>query len=130
MCPVKNDPQGQGSAITYMRRYALSAVLGIRTEEDDDGNAASNKGATIEVKNRQPERVKVSVGAAASLAAQKKRIIGLLSELGQGAKTKKQYEDAVFDLADLTLEKNNYPLIIDRLTDIVVTRMGEDRNIN
>ena len=34
-------PQGQGSAITYMRRYALSAVLGIATEEDDDGNAAS-----------------------------------------------------------------------------------------
>jgi hypothetical protein len=30
-------PQGQGSAITYMRRYALSAVLGIATEEDDDG---------------------------------------------------------------------------------------------
>ena len=30
-------PQGQGSAITYMRRYAPSAVLGIATQEDDDG---------------------------------------------------------------------------------------------
>lgn len=36
-----HTPQGQGSAITYMRRYALSSVLGIATEEDDDGNAAS-----------------------------------------------------------------------------------------
>src|SRR5687768_6328740 len=37
----EQNPQGQGSAITYMRRYALSAALGIATEDDDDGNAAS-----------------------------------------------------------------------------------------
>jgi hypothetical protein len=41
--PVKNDPQAIGSAITYMRRYALGAVLGLNIEDDDDGNAASNK---------------------------------------------------------------------------------------
>lgn len=41
MSPKENTPQGQGSAITYMRRYALSAVLGLATEEDDDGNEAS-----------------------------------------------------------------------------------------
>ena len=29
-----------GSAITYARRYALTAMLGIITEEDDDGEAA------------------------------------------------------------------------------------------
>ena len=38
---VKQDPQGQGSALTYARRYAYSAMLGIVTEADDDGNAAS-----------------------------------------------------------------------------------------
>lgn len=43
MYPSKNDPQGQGSAITYMRRYALGAALGIATEEDDDGNNASKR---------------------------------------------------------------------------------------
>jgi hypothetical protein len=37
----KNGPQGQGSALTYARRYSLSAMLGLATEEDDDGNAAS-----------------------------------------------------------------------------------------
>lgn len=41
--PVKNDPQGVGSALTYARRYALMAVLGIAAE-DDDGNAASSSG--------------------------------------------------------------------------------------
>lgn len=39
--PKDDTPQAQGSAITYMRRYALSAVLGIATEDDDDGNSAS-----------------------------------------------------------------------------------------
>jgi hypothetical protein len=37
----KADPQGYGSALTYGRRYALSALVGVVTEEDDDGNAAS-----------------------------------------------------------------------------------------
>ena len=40
--PTKNDPQGMGSAITYARRYALAAVCGLATE-DDDGNAASKE---------------------------------------------------------------------------------------
>lgn len=39
--PVKNDPQGYGSAITYGRRYAMAAILGIVADEDDDANAAS-----------------------------------------------------------------------------------------
>lgn len=41
---VKSDPQGIGSAITYGRRYALSAIVGI-SAEDDDGNEASGKTA-------------------------------------------------------------------------------------
>ena len=31
----KADPQGMGSAITYARRYALTAMLGMITEDDD-----------------------------------------------------------------------------------------------
>lgn len=34
-------PQAYGSAITYGRRYSLSAMVGLASEEDDDGNAAS-----------------------------------------------------------------------------------------
>jgi len=37
----KNDPQGQGSAVTYARRYAYMAILGLVADDDDDGNAAS-----------------------------------------------------------------------------------------
>jgi hypothetical protein len=38
---AKRDPQGVGSALTYARRQALMAVLGLVADEDDDGNTAS-----------------------------------------------------------------------------------------
>lgn len=38
---AKNDPQGVGSAVTYMRRYGYAAALQIVIDEDDDGNRAS-----------------------------------------------------------------------------------------
>lgn len=41
--PVAADaskPHAMGSAITYARRYSLSAICGISADEDDDGNAA------------------------------------------------------------------------------------------
>ena len=38
---VKNDPQAGGSAITYARRYSLSAVLGVAWDDDDDANMAT-----------------------------------------------------------------------------------------
>lgn len=41
MQPQQATPQGIGSAITYARRYALAAILGIVTDDDDDGNEAS-----------------------------------------------------------------------------------------
>jgi hypothetical protein len=41
MKPTKDDPQGAGSVITYQRRYALGAILGLNIDEDDDANKAS-----------------------------------------------------------------------------------------
>ena len=42
MTPTKDDPQGVGSCLTYARRYALAAMVGV-APEDDDGNEASAK---------------------------------------------------------------------------------------
>lgn len=39
---AQKTPQGYGSAITYAKRYALSALVGVASaEDDDDGNAAT-----------------------------------------------------------------------------------------
>lgn len=54
LMPGKQDPQGQGSAITYARRYALMSALGLVADEDDDGNASSGAGSTTK-RDRQPE---------------------------------------------------------------------------
>lgn len=40
VCPLpKDDPQGYGSAMTYLRRYSLASVIGIY-QDDDDGQGA------------------------------------------------------------------------------------------
>lgn len=45
---TRDDPQGFGSAITYARRYALTSMLGIVT--DDDNDAATQRLADGEMK--------------------------------------------------------------------------------
>lgn len=40
--PVKDDPQGMGSAISYARRYSLAAMVGIY-QTDDDAETAQNR---------------------------------------------------------------------------------------
>jgi hypothetical protein len=69
---VKQDPQGQGSAITYARRYGLMAVLGLVADEDDDGNAASRpapaKEAATEPSEDQLTKAKRTIYAALETA--------------------------------------------------------------
>jgi len=56
MHPVKNDPQGRGSSITYQRRYALAAILGLNIDDDDDGNGASHPPTSnTHSQNNQPD---------------------------------------------------------------------------
>lgn len=37
-----NTPQALGSALTYARRYAFGALVGLTSDDDDDGNGAQN----------------------------------------------------------------------------------------
>lgn len=46
---AKNDPQTLGSAITYFRRYSLSAIVGV-SPEDDDGEKAQQQFRKSDVK--------------------------------------------------------------------------------
>lgn len=42
-CAKENDPQAQGSAVTYARRYGLQSMLFIPAE-DDDAEGSMNRG--------------------------------------------------------------------------------------
>lgn len=52
--PKVGRPQELGSAITYARRYAVQAILGVAAEEDDDGNAASGNERAIKERKSEP----------------------------------------------------------------------------
>ena len=41
----KETAQGAGALISYLKRYSLSAVFGITSDQDDDGNGASGNKA-------------------------------------------------------------------------------------
>lgn len=60
--PAAVEPKQFGSALTYARRYALSALIGIASEEDDDdGEAAPKAPAKLQGKRVEDERDDIPV---------------------------------------------------------------------
>ena len=51
---VKNDPQGYGSAMSYAKRYALQAILGLASEDDDAESATQRKTSADKSKPEKP----------------------------------------------------------------------------
>jgi hypothetical protein len=49
----KNNPQKYGSAITYMRRYSLTALLGLEEDDDDGKIAAQESKKASKINNKQ-----------------------------------------------------------------------------
>src|SRR5690625_480401 len=49
----KDTPQGAGSLITYLKRYSLSAVFGMTSDLDDDGNGSSGTDKKINRRNNE-----------------------------------------------------------------------------
>lgn len=54
---TETNPQKIGSALSYARRYALSALTGVVADEDDDGNAASTPSAAERQIQRAADRL-------------------------------------------------------------------------
>ncbi len=54
--PSNIEPQKMGSALTYARRYGLSAIVCISAEEDDDGNAANDQHKAAKTSNAKPTK--------------------------------------------------------------------------
>ena len=74
-------PQDVGSAITYARRYSLSALVGIsQADDDDDGNKASSAIEINKGQQRQPMRDHEKESAEGS--ANLKILLGMISRKG------------------------------------------------
>ena len=95
--PIINDvmkPQAMGSALTYARRYSISCICGIASEEDDDANAANDHGKTA------PPPVMQAAGGTpgASKAANRASYDALSKAIANAtgvATLKKIYEDSI-----------------------------------
>jgi len=76
-------PQELGSAITYARRYAITAQLNLATEDDDDGQVA--QGASRGQSRPQATAQPAKTGQTPASAAQRRMINGRASEKGMSA---------------------------------------------
>ena len=99
--PVKDDPQSLGSAISYARRYSISALLGIVADEDDDANVAT-KPDKPKAEAKSPEKPVSTVGETPQKsepsisAAQTKKIYASVKEKGITPDQAKAYLKQVF----------------------------------
>lgn len=82
--PVKDDPQGVGSAVSYGRRYALQSLVGL-TADDDDGNASSAAPRKAEATNGYvaKDRKEPAVTVDAAKAAALKSLSATLGEVNK-----------------------------------------------
>ena len=77
--PKDDTPQAMGSALTYARRYALTAMVGV-AQVDDDGNAASARSNQAYAEPHKPAGDKgknISEEHARAAAAKALEILGM-----------------------------------------------------
>ena len=71
----KQDAQGVGSAITYLRRYSLAAMCGIAQEDDDANSAVGHAPKKKELPTLDDERFNHAVDAVESGKFPKMRLL-------------------------------------------------------
>ena len=101
----KQSAQGAGAAITYARRYALSAILGISSEDDDDAisiepESTSNKGKKSNTK-----------GTGNLSEAQIKRLYAIANSAEVNADTVKDQVKRKYDKKVSELTKEEYEIV-------------------
>lgn len=112
--PEKNTPQGVGSAITYSRRYSLSTVFGITSDQDDDGNEASGKRSN---QNNQRQNYRQNnnpkMASSQTIGTLKQQIINITNLMKENGKANSQQE------VEEKFEVNGYDLTEDAATQII-----------
>lgn len=104
---VKNDPQAVGSAITYARRYALSAIVGIIADDDDAEAAMSRPQAPAHRPNVPANTpasmpiniIKQHVDSISDIPTANAVLKIIYSKTEQGSEARKQAISAIFNKA-------------------------------
>lgn len=94
--PIKPDMQGMGSALTYARRYGLSAIIGLVSDVDDDGNAASAMRPEGVTEMPKPDRK----AAANKWAAEATEAVSKMTNAAEFSVWHKKFANAVAEVRD------------------------------
>lgn len=105
MTAQQNTPQGIGSCITYARRYALSAMVGV-APDDDDGNAASQANGNTKARQSRQAPPPLVVENTASLTMPP---VGYqyVERIDVQAKGNFQWADVAFSTGEIALAKGS-----------------------
>lgn len=116
----KNTPQGAGSLITYLKRYSLSAVFGITSDQDDDGNFSSGndqqpqKKQTYQTQGKPPNQKKGSL-----TDAQIKRLYAIAKSVNVNSESIKGVIKRDYNKTDVKeLTKQEYDEVCKNLEDL------------
>lgn len=89
----KKDAQAFGSAETYARRYTLSAVFGVTSDVDDDGNEAAKHPGKQQTAKRPVHQSKVALVSKPVNEKQSNTIAELMMKLSKASNGKKSTAD-------------------------------------
>jgi hypothetical protein len=92
--PLHNsaDPKAFGSELTYMRRYGITGLLGLATDDDDDGGRANNYAREAAKPKPKPRKPKPQ-GPDDSSGGQDKLVQRIWIHLRQTESTMQHYVD-------------------------------------
>jgi len=77
---AKNRQQSEGAGVTYIRRYAKVAMLGLASEDDDDGNTGTRQ--SERQKPTQGQRQQSSGASGGDAERDMKKCFAIASEMG------------------------------------------------
>jgi hypothetical protein len=89
----KDDPQGQGSALSYARRYALMSMLALAGEEDDDGQKASQPQRRAQTNGQDDGQFTPPTGKPIT-QARRKKLDALIDQLVTANQMKPEHVEA------------------------------------
>jgi hypothetical protein len=122
--PHGNDAQATGSAITYHRRYALLAALGMAADEDDDGAKASER-----PRQRRSQSSTTEPSSATGPTEAQERFIGKLAGSNTAAvrELAAKVHGSPVELADLP--RSEVSALIDELKEWAKQAAADERDI-
>ena len=124
MTPEKQTPQGVGAAITYGRRYALSAIIGIAPEDDDVEGAMDRKKTKTSTKTKKKELEQSQWNQIKAIGIKKELSEAEVIKLVQFVAKREKIAPRDYEIAGLFLPEAMFQARLNEFLDAIETNAG------